>query len=88
MIGVSPKAGTSAPYASTVTLTISLGPERFPLPSFIGLSKSAAEAKARSYGLDVSFFVVPNTAGSLVISQTPAPNVTVTYGDGVTLFIA
>jgi serine/threonine-protein kinase len=88
VIGVSPKAGTSAPYASTVTLTISLGPERFPLPSFIGLSKSAAEAKARSYGLDVSFFVVPNTAGSLVISQTPAPNVTVTYGDGVTLFIA
>jgi beta-lactam-binding protein with PASTA domain len=71
-----------------VTLTISLGPERFPLPSFIGLSKSAAEAKARSYGLDVSFFVVPNTAGSLVISQTPAPNVTVSYGDGVTLFIA
>jgi serine/threonine-protein kinase len=88
VIGVSPKAGTSAPYASTVTLTISLGPERFPLPSFIGLSKSAAEAKARSYGLDVSFFVVPNTAGSLVISQTPAPNVTVSYGDGVTLFIA
>jgi serine/threonine-protein kinase len=88
VIGVSPKAGTSAPYASTLTLTISLGPERFPLPSFIGLSKSAAEAKARSYGLDVSFFVVPNTAGSLVISQTPAPNVTVTYGDGVTLFIA
>jgi serine/threonine-protein kinase len=88
VIGVSPKAGTSAPYASTLTLTISLGPERFPLPSFIGLSKSAAEAKARSYGLDVSFFVVPNTAGSLVISQTPAPNVTVSYGDGVTLFIA
>jgi len=88
VLGVSPKAGTVAPYASRVTLTISLGPERFPLPSFIGLSKSAAEAKASSYGLDVSFFVVPNTTGSLVISQTPAPNVTVSYGDGVTLFIA
>ena len=88
VIGVSPEPGTAAPYASTVMLTISLGPERFSLPSFIGLSQSAARAKASSYGLDVSFFVVPNTTGSLVISQTPAPNVTVSYGDGVTLFIA
>jgi serine/threonine-protein kinase len=87
-IGVSPKAGSVAPYGSTVILRISLGPERFPLPSFIGLSRSAAESRARSYGLDVSFFVVPNTTGSLVISQSPAPNVTVSYGAGITLFIA
>ena len=88
VIGVSPKAGQEAPFASEVTITISRGPERFPLPSFMGMSKGAAEAKARSYGLEVSFFVVPNTTGSLVISQSPAPGITVSAGDGVTLYVA
>ena len=88
VIGVSPKAGEEAPFASAVTLKVSRGPERFPLPNFIGLSKSAAQAKAESYGLEVSFFVVPNTTGSVVISQSPAPNVTVSFGDGVTLYVA
>ena len=88
VIAVSPKAGRQAPFASEVTLTISRGPERFPLPSFMGLSKADAEAKAQSYGLVVSFFVVPNTTGSLVISQTPAPGITVSAGDGVTLYVA
>ncbi len=88
VIGVSPKAGRQAPYESEVTLTISRGPERFPLPSFIGMSKTDAEAKARSYGLEVSFFIVPNTTGSLVISQSPPPGTTVSAGDGVTLYVA
>jgi eukaryotic-like serine/threonine-protein kinase len=88
VIGVSPKTGRQAPYESEVTLTISRGPERFPLPSFIGMSKTDAEAKARSYGLEVSFFIVPNTTGSLVISQSPPPGTTVSAGDGVTLYVA
>ncbi len=88
VIGVSPKAGQEAPYGSAIVLKVSLGPERFPLPNFIGLSRTEAETKAESYGLKVSFFVVPNTSGSLVISQTPVPNVTVTFGDGVTLYVA
>jgi beta-lactam-binding protein with PASTA domain len=36
----------------------------------------------------VSFFVVPNTSGSLVISQSPAAGATVSYGDTITLFVA
>ena len=88
VIGVSPKAGQQAPYESQVTLTISRGPERFPLPSFMGMSKTDAEAKALSYGLEVSFFIVPNTTGSLVISQSPPPGTTVSAGDGVTLYVA
>lgn len=88
VISVSPKAGDDARYASTVTLKVSLGPERFPLPSFMGLSRSEAQAKADAYGLVASFFVVPNTTGSAVISQSPVPGVEVSSGDGVTLYIA
>ena len=37
VIGASPNAGEETAYASTVTLKVSLGPERFQAPSFIGL---------------------------------------------------
>jgi eukaryotic-like serine/threonine-protein kinase len=88
VISARPKTGTTQPYGSTVTIVVSLGPEHFQLPSFTGLSKSAAEARAEDYGLKVSFFVVPNTSGSLVISQSPAAGATVSYGDTITLFVA
>ena len=87
VIGVSPKAGDEAPYASEVTLKISLGPERFPLPDFRGLSKSEAQAQADSYGLEASFFIVPNTSGSVVYSQSPSPGETVSSGDAVNLYL-
>ncbi len=88
VIGVDPRAGTVAPYGSSVTLIVSQGPERFPVPSFSGLSKSAAQAKADDYGLEVSFFSIPNTQGATVISQSPGVGSTVTYGDAVTLYLA
>jgi beta-lactam-binding protein with PASTA domain len=86
VIGVSPKAGEQAPYASTVTLKVSLGPERFQAPSFIGLTRSQAEARAAEFGLQASFTDLPGGTG-VVITQSPAPGVTVTYGDTVQLFL-
>ena len=59
-----PKSGTVAAYGSTVTITVSQGPEQFPVPSFSGLSKSGAEAQAADYGLKVSWFIVPGTQGA------------------------
>ena len=77
-----------APYGSTVTITVSQGPEQFAVPSFSGLSKSAAEAKAADYGLKVSWFVLPGTQGATVITQSPTVGATVTYGDTITLYLA
>jgi serine/threonine-protein kinase len=85
-IAVSPRAGTEAPYASTVTVRISLGPERFQAPSFIGLTRSQAEARAAEYGLETSFTELPGGTG-VVITQSPAPGVMVTYGDTIQLFL-
>ena len=86
VIGVSPRAGDTVPYASTVTLTVSLGPERFQAPSFIGLSRSQAEARAAEFGLQASFTDLPGGTG-VVITQSPAPGVTVSYGDTIQLFL-
>ncbi len=86
VIGVTPKAGAETPYASTVTLKVSLGPERFQAPSFIGLTRTQAEARAAEYGLQASFTDLPGGTG-VVITQSPAPGVTVSYGDTVQLFL-
>jgi beta-lactam-binding protein with PASTA domain len=58
------------------------------VPSLTGLSPKDAEAKAKQYGLQVSFFNVPNTPQTTVISQNPAAGTTVHAGDTITLFVA
>ena len=88
VIDVSPAEGAEAPYESPVTITVSLGPEEFPAPSLTGLSPDEAKARAAEYGLDVSYFEVPNTPQTTVISQNPAAGSTVRYGDTITLFVA
>jgi serine/threonine-protein kinase len=88
VISVDPSEATKTPYGSTVTLSVSLGPETFAMPSFTGLSRKEAEAKANDYGLQVSFFDVPGTAQNLVIGQDPTAGTTVHAGDTITLFVA
>lgn len=88
VISVDPKQGLTRPYGSTVTIVVSLGPETFPAPSFTGLSKSAAEARAAEYGLEVSWFVVPGSGGSIVIGQNPGAGGTVSFGDSIVLYLA
>jgi serine/threonine-protein kinase len=88
VISVDPSEGVEAPFESTVTLTVSLGPEEFAAPSLTGLSPTAAKTKADDFGLHVSFFYVPNTPHTTVISQDPAAGETVRYGDTLVLFVA
>jgi serine/threonine-protein kinase len=88
VISVDPSEATKTPFGSPVTLTVSQGPETFPVPSLTGLSPKDAEAKAKQYGLQVSFFNVPNTPQTTVISQNPAAGTTVHAGDTITLFVA
>ena len=67
-----------------MSIVVSDGPPSFALPSFIGLSQSAAEARASSYGLKISWFYLPNTPQTAVITQSPSPGVTVRPGDTIT----
>jgi beta-lactam-binding protein with PASTA domain/tRNA A-37 threonylcarbamoyl transferase component Bud32 len=88
VISVDPQEAVPTPYGAPVTITVSEGPQEFPVPNFSGLTADAAQQKARDYGLEVSFFNIPGTSASHVISQTPNPGATVHNGDTVTLFMA
>jgi eukaryotic-like serine/threonine-protein kinase len=88
VISVDPTEASMTPYGSPVTITVSLGPETFAMPSFSGLSRKDAEAKAKDYGLHVSFFDVPGTSAGIVIGQDPTAGTTVHAGDAITLFVA
>jgi len=88
VISVVPPEAEMTPYGSPVTILVSQGPETFPVPTLTGLTPAAAKAKANEYGLEVSFFDVPGTAHTVVISQIPTAGTTVHAGDTVTLYVA
>lgn len=88
VLSVDPEPGEKADYASTVTITVSLGPEDFPAPNFVGMTKAEAEASAEGYGLDLAYVYLPNTPQTIVYTQSPAAGVTVGYGDTVTLYMS
>jgi beta-lactam-binding protein with PASTA domain len=52
------------------------------------LSPEEAKAKARAYGLEVSFSYVPGTSQTIVISQIPVAGTMVRSGDTITLWVA
>jgi len=87
VLELTPEEGTTQRYGSTVTLTVSVGPERFPAPEFYGLSTGTAKALAERWGLELAMFTVPGTDGSTVTSQLPVPGTTVRYGSTITLYL-
>jgi beta-lactam-binding protein with PASTA domain len=88
VISVDPTEATKTPYGSTVTLTVSQGPETFPAPSFIGLSPQEATAKGKQSGLHVTITYVPGATRTTVISQIPTAGSTVHAGDTIALWVA
>jgi serine/threonine-protein kinase len=88
VIAVDPEVGTTQDYGSAVTVTVSVGPEHFPCPSFIDMSRTAAQALAKEHDFALAFLAVPGTDGSNVISQLPGAGETCTYGQTVTLYMA
>jgi len=88
VISVEPSEATKTPYGSPVTLTVSQGPETFPVPRFTVLTPDQATSLADTYGLKVSFFDVPGTPHTTVIGQNPTAGATVHAGDTITLYVA
>jgi serine/threonine-protein kinase len=88
VIKVDPAEATPTPYGDPVTITVSQGPEQFQVPSFSGLTASEAQAKAHDYGLRLTFFNIPGTSATHVISQTPTTGSIVHAGDTIELFMA
>jgi serine/threonine-protein kinase len=92
VIGQSPNAGTSVNPGSSVTLTVSSGPEetRVRVPSLVGLTQSDAESELTTAGLVAS---VQTESTSIepqdgrVISQSPASGTQVADGSTVVITV-
>jgi eukaryotic-like serine/threonine-protein kinase len=83
-----PESGVRAIEGSTVTLSLSDGPE--PMPDVVGDSQSEAEAEISELGIDVD--VREDTTDSVpegtVTQQFPAPGSDVDAGDTAIIFVA
>jgi serine/threonine-protein kinase len=88
VIRTDPPAGATIHRGDGIALVVSKGPQTFPIPSVIGLSKQAAVAQLEGLGLKVDVNQVPGSTGSNVVSQLPAPNVLVTQGATVKIYVA
>jgi eukaryotic-like serine/threonine-protein kinase len=88
VLGTTPPGGTSAqaPYGSTITLSVSVGPETFACPDFFGMTLDEARSAAKTYGLQLQFLRVRSGSGDHVFGQLPLSGMTVHYNDTIKLF--
>jgi beta-lactam-binding protein with PASTA domain/serine/threonine protein kinase len=87
-VGTDPLAGTEFQPGETVVLTVSLGPEYFDCPNFVGMSVDEARVLAQRYGLGLTALEVPGGSGSSVVSQIPEGGTRIRYGSTVTVYYA
>jgi eukaryotic-like serine/threonine-protein kinase len=87
-VATDPPAGTEFQPGGTIVLTVSLGPEYFDCPSFVGMSVDEARVEAERHGLGLTALEVPGGGGSNVVSQIPEAGTRVRYGSTVTVYYA
>lgn len=88
VIGQAPSAGTSVPKGSGVTLTVSLGPQPFAMPSVGGAACAAAQGQLQGLGLVVTVTSRSGTCtANTVLLQDPPSGVQVTKGQAVTIYV-
>ena len=89
VIGTDPAARTKAQPGDEIVLTVSLGPEYFACPDFVGMSVDGARALADRIGLHLSALPVPGAEGTEIVTQDfPDPGTRVRYGTTVTVYYA
>jgi serine/threonine-protein kinase len=88
VISMSPAGGTTQPKGSTVTLTVSKGPETFSLKDFTGETREQAVAELGALGLQVQIVTLPGTPPpDTVVFQDPPAGTIVHSGDTITLYV-
>jgi len=88
VISQDPAKNTDLQPGQTVTITVSLGPREFPMPSVVGMGRDAAVAKLQALGLTVDVAIVTGHTGSTVVYQKPPTGTIVHPGDLVHIFVA
>jgi len=88
VISTSPAPGASAPYGSTVTVTVSTGPPDVDVPNVYQDSVAAAESAMQAAGLTISGAYGPNASSSsaIVLYTQPGQGQSVPEGSSVSLY--
>ncbi|HWC31782.1 MAG TPA: Stk1 family PASTA domain-containing Ser/Thr kinase [Actinomycetota bacterium] len=87
VISQDPPTGNTVPAHSSVTIVVSQGPARFPMPDVVGDSREAAVEQLEELGLVVAPLEVPGSDGNTVVGQRPSAGTTVRQGDRVRIYI-
>ena len=88
-LGTDPASGSELQPGETIVLRVSLGPEYFSCPDFVGMTVDEARALAEQIGLRLSAVAVPGADGEEIVSQDfPEPGARVRSGTTVTVFYA
>ena len=89
VISQDPAAGTEAPDAKLVKLTVSTGPRFVSVPQMVGMSESEARKMLPKYGLSASISSVHDTEKphGQVVAQDPPAGQQVDKGRAVTLYV-
>jgi eukaryotic-like serine/threonine-protein kinase len=88
VISQQPAAEATIREGGTVTIVVSKGPRRFPMPNVVGADTGSAQAQLQGLGLQVRVVTVPNSPGQQVVSQQPDAGTTVEQGQQVTIYVA
>jgi eukaryotic-like serine/threonine-protein kinase len=88
VISQDPARGRNLQPGETVSIVVSLGPEEFELPSFLGLGRDEAIARIHALGLEAQVVPVPGGNGSTVVSQLPPVGENVRAGDTIAIYVA
>ncbi len=89
VISTTPAAGNPAPRGSTVTITVSSGPETATVPNVIGDTQSNATDELTNAGFDVTVVEVPSTVqnSGKVIAQNPSSGTSANKGSTVVITV-
>jgi serine/threonine protein kinase/beta-lactam-binding protein with PASTA domain len=88
VISQTPDPKTKLQPGETVTVVVSLGPQEFPAPNLVGMSRDAAVAKIRSLGLVPNVIELPGATGDrTVATQLPVAGATVRAGTTITIYV-
>ncbi len=91
VVATDPSAGSRIAPGETVGLVVSLGPERYQVPSIVGSTREQAEAQLGELTLvagEVSRTFSEDVAKDLIISQSPEPGTEVKRGAEVAFVIS
>jgi serine/threonine-protein kinase len=91
VVATDPSAGSRIAPGETVGLVVSLGPERYEVPSIVGSTREQAEAQLGELTLvagEVSRTFSEDVAKDLIISQSPEPGTEVKRGAEVAFVIS